>query len=889
MIDIRHLINYLPFYFKDKDTYKVDNKGILERFLEICGDYFTDNIKSVIDNQLDILDLEKTSQSYLVWLWELLGQIPFANNKPGSSPLVLSSKQQRDLIKYCNELLKIRGTEEFFEVMFRVYSNSTNNLKLVSIEYEGFGWDQDPEDSREYIKSRTGTSEVKGYQKDKNVLWPYFDHDIFDDNTIRFDEYYRMKQCIDVTFNITGTFSNVESANKTIQAFIRRYVPYNVNPIIKINGQELSEKYSLVLEIYKDNKWVVPEGVQILGNNSNLPVRVYVVNSKGDTVEGMKFTSSLNGGTQINRTSIYTFNISNVIENIDNYLFELDDDSLTLQVSLEAEQEVSYHISITPESVQLSASVKEAKCTVEAYSSKGGNKIGALVLCQETGEVKDPGDGLTTNWTFTKTGEYTFILVGHTSSQVKFKVNNWERSYTVKLAKATLENNKWVPGAYTDKLILNGKSTNNTRYFIKVESDDPEVDPNKLTCYMVGSPANIYNTGALLIAQGFDTYIFKPTNPGPNNKSATLSVISDNYNFNTSIIDRFVVDGIGDTIDEINNDVSKVAAVIKSIPNNSTSEIKASQGLEYMVELPNGDIIDIPKGTTKTGDGYKIISKEGDTYLGKPSYNVIEIQSTQGGVYKAWLKVSPYNQVTWEVLYKVVEFEIPEGIMIIANTDKNWTGNRTDNATYQLTEDAREAVFKLALYRTAGGNRIIMNTGASIEGSNGNYYDLDTFYTETEVQDLVFTCEYDSFKDGSKSKTATLHIKDFVTTIELRCKPSISLLVNEQATTKLSISCNKPELKLSIEYIETGDIYEDGDTFTANETGEYVFRALVDGKPFKDENGKEVTCTFKVGEKDSLDVTPDTIEFNADGTPVGNNTININTSNDSTEWILIQQ
>ena len=45
MIDIRHLIDFLPWYYKDKDTYKVNDKGILERFLEICGDYFTDNIK----------------------------------------------------------------------------------------------------------------------------------------------------------------------------------------------------------------------------------------------------------------------------------------------------------------------------------------------------------------------------------------------------------------------------------------------------------------------------------------------------------------------------------------------------------------------------------------------------------------------------------------------------------------------------------------------------------------------------------------------------------------------------------------------------------------------------------------------------------------------------
>ena len=44
MIDLKKLIDFLPFEYKDQDTYKVDGKGILERFLEICGSYFQDNI-----------------------------------------------------------------------------------------------------------------------------------------------------------------------------------------------------------------------------------------------------------------------------------------------------------------------------------------------------------------------------------------------------------------------------------------------------------------------------------------------------------------------------------------------------------------------------------------------------------------------------------------------------------------------------------------------------------------------------------------------------------------------------------------------------------------------------------------------------------------------------
>ena len=45
--------------FKEQDTYKVDGKGILERFLEICGNYFQEDITKDIDNILDIIDIDK--------------------------------------------------------------------------------------------------------------------------------------------------------------------------------------------------------------------------------------------------------------------------------------------------------------------------------------------------------------------------------------------------------------------------------------------------------------------------------------------------------------------------------------------------------------------------------------------------------------------------------------------------------------------------------------------------------------------------------------------------------------------------------------------------------------------------------------------------------------
>ena len=65
MINLKNLIDFLPFEFKEQDTYKVDGKGILERFLEICGNYFQEDITKDIDNILDIIDIDKTQQRYL--------------------------------------------------------------------------------------------------------------------------------------------------------------------------------------------------------------------------------------------------------------------------------------------------------------------------------------------------------------------------------------------------------------------------------------------------------------------------------------------------------------------------------------------------------------------------------------------------------------------------------------------------------------------------------------------------------------------------------------------------------------------------------------------------------------------------------------------------------
>lgn len=150
MINLKSLIDFLPPIFKNTDTYKVEGKGILERFLEVCGEYLEDDITPDIENTLDIINIKNIDPLYLNYLWELLGEIPFGSNMaidkdqwdryydgtlskeeltqlsknwviPKEGIISLDETQIRTLLKYSLTLLKIRGTKKFFETLFKIY------------------------------------------------------------------------------------------------------------------------------------------------------------------------------------------------------------------------------------------------------------------------------------------------------------------------------------------------------------------------------------------------------------------------------------------------------------------------------------------------------------------------------------------------------------------------------------------------------------------------------------------------------------------------------------------------------------------------------------------------------------------------------------------------
>ena len=391
MIDIKHLIDYLPFYYKNKDTYKDGNgQGILEKLLEICGTYFQDSIKAEIDSSLEILDISSTSKYYLNLLWEMLGQMPFARISTNPGPLSLSEEQQRNLIKYTNTLLKIRGTEKFFQVMFGVFSNKSNNL-AITITSDDPGWEKD-------VKEHTV------------IKYPYFNTDSFDDDNISMDEYYRMKQCINVTFNITGKIE--DQYHQALVAFIERFVPYFVHPIIYINSKSMDETYTLKLFKYDklNFKWEEAGDSTKVQGVIDLMFKVVIYDSFGNEVS-KDFESWLKGGTKTTRTSPYTFTVSGMISKEDIYHFKLGNEEIIHIISKEAVSVPTYNIS-TPEIISENKKIdgEHPSVTVRVKATKifHGIAMPVNVINKTTNQIELAGDDGYATFVITKGGTYKF-------------------------------------------------------------------------------------------------------------------------------------------------------------------------------------------------------------------------------------------------------------------------------------------------------------------------------------------------------------------------------------------------------------------------------------------------------------------------------------------------
>lgn len=248
MIDLSKLIYLLPSFFKEKDTYK-DNegRGILERFLEVCGDYFKNDITPDIDNILDIISLEKkehlTSRDYVFinHIWEFLGSIPYGYaalyndndlNNPWKENLEYVPRAKYwDIIKYSISLYKIRGTALFYKVLMRFYGIDCKVLDPSGTEDAPNGYSgrylNDKVDTKVFGTDNKRIKEVG--QEEEYIISHYDSESIYDADTY-YDLNSNCLNCTKVYITLTHESLGDPLVRNRILVLLNRFRPVNVYP-----------------------------------------------------------------------------------------------------------------------------------------------------------------------------------------------------------------------------------------------------------------------------------------------------------------------------------------------------------------------------------------------------------------------------------------------------------------------------------------------------------------------------------------------------------------------------------------------------------------------------------------------------------------------------------
>lgn len=244
--------NLFPAYYKDYDTYKDKNgKGILERFIEVCSNYLDTDIIPDIDNFMDILDVDVTSDIFLNYFWEYFDYIPYAYgvlvkgvpftkenvaswlNTPDGFP----KADTRSILKYAVSLYKIRCTQDFYTILGRFYgvrfeleeilsedgySNKSSNNPGINYRLIGAVFE-------DVVSTYSGENEYYG---DWKGLYPYGD----------------CTSCITIKANIyipKGMYDaiqdNIDNVKNAFVNLLNKYIPVNVKPFTKDTIELISE------------------------------------------------------------------------------------------------------------------------------------------------------------------------------------------------------------------------------------------------------------------------------------------------------------------------------------------------------------------------------------------------------------------------------------------------------------------------------------------------------------------------------------------------------------------------------------------------------------------------------------------------------------------------
>lgn len=816
MINIKNLIEYLPFYYKDSDTYKdSDGKGILEKFLEICGTYFQDNIKKSIDNTLEhCLKVDKDiDDTYLNYIWESFGKFPFA--KPDSKSILKLSKEQKvDLIKYVISLYKIRGSRKFYEIIFRLYSNKDNLLELKNIE----------ETSPDYIEDfRDGY--ISRDNIDSTDIYPYFDMSTFDSNE-KFDEYREISLHgkVDFYVNINPLIStNMKEVWSAIKNLIDTYLPFHIVSNLILNGNNHKENgYKFEVFLKTGDKWLPQTtGTEVdLQPGEDILLKVRLVDKEGNLVKNipwysdMEYTEgkkasedpnyykgqsepSMYYGEQIfTIPSVYrvkdSYSIREVINKYRFYL-EIPSDSFEFVVKNTKYVGVSnYVIYVQPHAKELDG-VKPIEVTIEAYKlNEDGTKQPCRVFSEElnVSEKSFEGNNYLTKWNINKAGTFGFYILENPNYRIEVTIKDYVPAYKVLLGykyshiKDPLHPYRDKP-KYEEIDKLNEKVDNVKISMIPWFLKDCSVKVNILPIGLGKLPkdirVNILGTsiylkdGDIWKPLSMTTYTFVPTmGDTTRNQPATFEITDENVDFNLYIDYE---DDYSDTIkDTLLGTPSEAGVTIKYQGlNDYTKKCINSNLLSWVVTGPDDVEHVIGYGNSQLPGEEQIFTNNKYTLEAIQSPEEkrgLRIKSKIPGIFiikssVRSLRLGTVNQITLKVKDNRNGTIIPDKFQIVPiNT---WTNNWLDETPskrviYRYKKGGSYPKFRLQLLDRLG--EIIDDI--KVDFKQVPYLknpedQLKNVYGDIEVQrDTSFTCKYNSYTFSANIRLITLEAEPTV-------------------------------------------------------------------------------------------------------------------------------
>lgn len=628
MMDLKHLINYLPFYYKEADSYKDnDGKGILEKFLEICGNYFLENIKEPVDNTLEnLLKVDENANDYylnLIWYW--FGEFPFIDLNQ-SSILSLDKKQKTDLLKYLVSLYKIRGTEKFYQVVFNLYHSEVNNLKLVSIKQISPDWLND---------FRNGT--IPRTNIPPKIIWPYYDMNTFD-GEVNLDEQQILSFNGIVEFNVTinENLGDMKKIWKFIKNFIDRFLPFNVISKLLLNSKNYDEtSYHFNVYTLNGSKWVRRESGTTLSldpdedlrvkiellDNYNRKVKdipwygdlVYTIgkdpNKDPNYVKGTSEKSRYYGERYLNINSVYRpSDVEEVSKVYNTYRFYLGDpnEAFTLIISNDKYQNITYYVIKLGEYDKVYDGENPITVPIEAYKVDGNNKLPVHVVSEPSGEIKESNSNnqFITSWSITAGGIYKFHIEEDPSKGVEVVIANRKPGYKVLLGYKYVKRNyykgSFIKGSETTIDKLNDKLSKvvidtqmdllkNTEIKVYIESLNHQPVPDNLTVTIKGTNIHLKN-GDIWKPLSMDSYIFNVDQGNPDlNQSASLEIVDKTLQL------HFMRWWNSSQMDSIEDNNLQTSLILSYVPTGKYSEdfLNNKDNSSYIVTAPDGNIYNI--------------------------------------------------------------------------------------------------------------------------------------------------------------------------------------------------------------------------------------------------------------------------------------------------------